>query len=139
MQCSGPLKDKTPPWYRLQLLKGGSYASTGVFWAQPNLSYRSIKGHPMDAGAIAKVIQTKTCEPPAASVLAPAMIRVDMEVQDMWSEFDDHMAQGTVEVEEVDPAFELDFYGFDPFSLEASVVAVLERPSRPMRPSRVRK
>ena len=117
--CSGPLKEKTPPWYRLQLLKGGSYPSTGIYWAQPKLSYRSIKGHPTDAGEITKVIQQVPCEPPVASVVAPSMIRVDMEVcgQDMWSEFDDHMAQGTVEVEEVDPAFELDFYGSDPFSL----------------------
>ena len=47
------------------------------------------------------------------------MIHVDLGEygQDMWSDFSDHMAQGTVEVEEVDPAFELDFYGSDPFSL----------------------
>ena len=116
---SGPLEEKTPPWYRLQLLKGGSYPSTGIYWAQPKLSYRSIKRHPTDAGECTHIVQKVPREPPVASVVAPSMIHGDMEVwgQDMRSESDDHMAQGTVEVEEVDLAFELDYYGSDPFSL----------------------
>ena len=55
-------------------------------------------------------------EPPLARPVAPPMIRVDMAEDgfDMWSEFNDHMAhQGPIEPEDVDRAFELEFYGSD--------------------------
>ena len=40
-----------------------------------------------------------------------------MEDMGMWSDFADHMTHGAVEVEELDPAFELDFYGSELLSL----------------------
>ena len=45
------------------------------------------------------------------------MLRVSMEDMGMWSDFADHMTHRPVEDEERDLAFELDFYGSDPFSL----------------------
>ena len=44
------------------------------------------------------------------------MLHVDMadDGLDMWSEFNDHMAHhGPIEPEDVDRAFELEFYGSD--------------------------
>ena len=98
--CDGLLKERTPACYRLQLLRGGSYPNTKKFWAQPKLAVRSIKGYPADLGLASKPVQEVTsCKPPAAQVGPPAMFHVDMEAlgHDMWSEFDDHMAQGAAE------------------------------------------
>ena len=79
---------------------------------------RSIKQHQEDA---ANTTQIKVrSEPPLARPVAPSMIHVDMDDGfNMWSEFDNHMAhQGPKELDEdVDRAFELEFYGSDNFVL----------------------
>ena len=76
---------------------------------------RSIKQHQDDAAR--KTVNTKVpSEPPLALSVAPPMLHVDMadDGLDMWSEFNDHMAhQGPIEPEDVDRAFELEFYGSD--------------------------
>ena len=117
--CRGPLKENTSPWYRLQCLKRGAYPNTGEFWAQPNLSMRSVKQHQADAALTTATIKVPN-EQPAALVSEPSMLHVSMEEygQDMWAEYANHLThQGPAEVEDVDLAFELDFYGSDALTL----------------------
>ena len=113
--CRGPLEKKSSPWYRLQKLKEGRYPNTGQIWAKPTLSLRSFKGHADELST--KVLKVRSEPPPVACVSAPSTLHVSMEDMGMWSDFADHMTHGAVEVEELDPAFELDFYGSELFSL----------------------
>ena len=76
---------------------------------------RSIKQH-QDDTARKTVITKVPSEPPLAPFSAPPMLHADMVDYglDMWSEFNDHMAhQGPIEPEDVDRAFEFEFYGSD--------------------------
>ena len=58
-----------------------------------------------------KVPQVRSEPPPAAPVSAPSTLHVSMKDMGMWSDFADHMTDGAVAFEELDPAFELEFYG----------------------------
>ena len=95
--------------------QSGAYPNTGKFWAQPNLSMRSIKQHQDDTAR--KTVTTKVpSEPPLAPVSAPPMLQANMADYgfDMWSEYNDHMThQERKEVEDVDRAFQLEFFVSD--------------------------
>ena len=112
--CRGQLVEHSSPWCRLQRLKKGAYPNTNKFWAKPNLSMRSIKQHQEDAAQTATLDKVRSEPPHAGRLLAPPIFHVGSGF-DMCSEFDEHMAQGPEEVEEVDPAFELDFFGSNSF------------------------
>ena len=112
--CRGPLAEKTCPWYRLQSLKEGRYPNTGDFWAKPTLALRSFRGHAVE---LAKTTPIQVQSEPRVGVPAPSMLQVSMEDSGMWSEFADHMATRPEEEEERDFAFDLDFFGSDPFDL----------------------
>ena len=113
-ECSGPLKERSSPWYRLQGLREGRYPSTGEFWAKPTPALRSFRGH---AAELVKISPTQVlCEPPRVGIpAAPPMLHVSMEDSGMWADFADHAAVRPEEDEERDFAFELDFFGPDPF------------------------
>ena len=111
--CSGPLAEKSVPWYRLQELKGGKYPLTKQFWAVPTLALRSFRGHAADL--VRPRDEKVRHEPPRALVPPPPMLQVGMEDLDMWADFADHMPSRPEEVEERDFAFDDDFFGSDLF------------------------
>ena len=81
---------------------------------------RSIKQHQEDAANTTLIKEVRSEPPHAGRPFAPSMFHANMDDGfNMWSEFDEHMAhQGPIEPDEdVDRAFELEFYGSDNFVL----------------------
>ena len=107
-ECSGALKERSIPWYRLQELRKGIYPTTKIFWAKPAPALRSFRGH---AEEMVKAPPEKVrSEPPLVPPVAPSSLQVSMEDDFLWDATD-----RPEENEQRDFAFELDFFGPDVF------------------------
>ena len=105
--CSGALKEKSSPWFRLQELRKGIYPNTKVFWAKPTPALRSFRGHAEEL--VKAPVQLVSDLPPFAPPLSPSSLRVSLEDDEFWWD----ATNRPEEIEERDFAFDLDFFGPD--------------------------